>query len=109
IGTGAILGAGCLISQDIVPYGFVMTRSHELLGLNLKGLKRAGYSRQQIQELDQVFKALFMNLNGNFTKRASEISAQIKSSDNILLKNFAAFICQPSQRGFLLPPHQKIK
>src|SRR2546430_1075106 len=58
VGTLALMQGGAAISKDLPPF----TVAHEenlLCGLNVVGMRRAGLSAAERQELKQVYRALF--------------------------------------------------
>ena len=59
VGTGAILGAGSMVSKDVVPYCNATGDRARVRGLNLVGLKRRGLSRDQIAALKKAYRIIF--------------------------------------------------
>jgi UDP-N-acetylglucosamine acyltransferase len=59
IGTGAILGAGSMVSKDIPPFCTAAGDRVEIRGLNLKGLRRRGFSSKQIDALKKAYRIIF--------------------------------------------------
>jgi UDP-N-acetylglucosamine acyltransferase len=58
VGTLALMQGGSAISQDLPPYT-IAHRGNSLCGLNTVGLRRAGFSTAERQELKQLYRALF--------------------------------------------------
>jgi UDP-N-acetylglucosamine acyltransferase len=58
VGTLAIMQGGSGISQDLPPFT-VARGDNGICGLNIIGLRRAGFSAEQRLELKQLYKALF--------------------------------------------------
>ena len=58
VGTLAIMQGGSAISQDLPPFT-VALRENQICGLNLVGLRRAGFTAEQRLELKQLYHALF--------------------------------------------------
>jgi len=59
VGTGAILGAGSMVSKDVPPFCNATGDRARLRGLNLEGLKRRGFSRGQIEQLRKAYRIFF--------------------------------------------------
>jgi UDP-N-acetylglucosamine acyltransferase len=59
IGEGAFLGAGSMISLDVPPNCLAQGDRARLLGLNVVGLRRRGYSREQIHLLESAYRIAF--------------------------------------------------
>ncbi|HWP56338.1 MAG TPA: acyl-ACP--UDP-N-acetylglucosamine O-acyltransferase [Candidatus Acidoferrales bacterium] len=70
IGTGAIVGAGSMVSKDVVPYCNATGDRARVRGLNLVGLKRRGFSREKINVLKKAYRIIFQS--GLKTKEAVE-------------------------------------
>ena len=58
VGTLAMMQGGSGISKDLPPFTVAM-RDNEMCGLNVVGLRRAGFSAEQRLELKQLYQALF--------------------------------------------------
>ena len=95
VGSGAILGAGSMVSKDIPPYCNATGDRAKLRGLNIEGLKRRGFSREQIEALRKAYRTIFQS--GLRTGEAlKEVRRQFPESREV--EQMAAFI-ENSQRG----------
>ncbi|MDD9950160.1 MAG: acyl-ACP--UDP-N-acetylglucosamine O-acyltransferase [Zetaproteobacteria bacterium] len=56
IGSCAMVGGGSILVQDTPPYVTVQGNHARAAGLNVVGLKRAGYSVEQLREIKQYYK-----------------------------------------------------
>jgi UDP-N-acetylglucosamine acyltransferase len=95
IGSGAILGAGSMVSKDVPPFCNATGDRARLRGLNLEGLKRRGFTSTAIDALKKAYRIIFqskLKTKDALEKVRREISATAEI--DILL----AFIAQ-SQRG----------
>src|SRR3546814_7646045 len=59
IGPHAMIGGMSGVEQDVIPYGMVMGNRARLTGLNLVGLKRRGFEREDISKLRVAYDQLF--------------------------------------------------
>ena len=59
IGAHAIIGGMSGVESDIIPYGRVKGDRAHLAGLNLVGLERAGYARNDMRDLQKAYQMLF--------------------------------------------------
>jgi len=59
IGAYALIGGGAIVVQDIPPFVIASGNRSKLYGLNRIGLKRHGFSTEQIVILKAVYKVLF--------------------------------------------------
>ena len=95
VGTGAILGAGSMVSKDIPPYCNATGDRAKLRGLNVEGLKRRGFTREQIDALKKAYRIIFQS--GLRTREAlKKVREEISHSPEV--ERMAAFI-ENSQRG----------
>ncbi len=99
IGRGAIIGAVCMVTNDVIPYGLVQGPRGQLDGLNLVGLKRRGVSRTDISALRSAFQALAQG-EGAFAERVAAVS---KEADSAYVKEIVDFVMGDSDRSFLTP------
>jgi UDP-N-acetylglucosamine acyltransferase len=61
IGRMAMIGGMTGVEKDIIPYGLAKGNRSHLEGINIIGLKRAGYSSEEINALNQSVKLIFSN------------------------------------------------
>lgn len=59
IGAFAVIGGMSGVESDVIPYGRVKGDRAFLAGLNLVGLERNGFDREQIKNLQRAFNELF--------------------------------------------------
>lgn len=59
IGRNAMVGGMSGVEQDVIPFGLVMGERAKLNGLNMVGLRRHGFEREEIQALQKLYKQLF--------------------------------------------------
>ncbi len=61
IGCHAMIGGGFRLTQDLCPYALAGGYPLKILGVNLIGLRRRGFSNETIGVLQRVFKVLFFS------------------------------------------------
>ncbi len=59
IGDRAFLGRGPIVTMDVLPFAMVAGNPPSLHGVNIEGLKRAGYSRERISAVREAYKLIF--------------------------------------------------
>jgi UDP-N-acetylglucosamine acyltransferase len=59
VGAHAFVAGGAIVVQDVPPFCLVQGDRARLIGLNETGLKRHGYSSQEVLNLRRAFKTLF--------------------------------------------------
>jgi UDP-N-acetylglucosamine acyltransferase len=60
LGESAILGAGAMVSKDVPPYCMAAGDRARLRGLNLVGLRRRGFTDDQVRALKRAYHLLFL-------------------------------------------------
>ncbi|OGP99468.1 MAG: acyl-[acyl-carrier-protein]--UDP-N-acetylglucosamine O-acyltransferase, partial [Deltaproteobacteria bacterium RBG_16_55_12] len=82
VGTSAILGAGSMVSKDIPPYCNATGDRAKLRGLNREGLRRKGFTGEQIATLKKAYRIIFQS--GLRTKDAlKEVKREFPESPEI--------------------------
>ena len=99
IGKLAMIGGLSAVHNDVIPYGLATGNRAKLDGINMIGLKRAGYSNQDIKDFVKTFNAIFSS-NSIESK-----TTEFKDSENKLVKDVCNFIEVNSARG--LCPYAK--
>ena len=61
IGKFAMIGGMTGVEKDVIPFGLVTGNRSHLDGINIIGLKRAGYSNDEISALNEAVKLIFSN------------------------------------------------
>jgi UDP-N-acetylglucosamine acyltransferase len=61
IGTGAIVGAGSMVSKDVPPYCNATGDRAKLHGLNSEGLKRRGFDPSTIEAIRRAYRIVFQS------------------------------------------------
>ena len=98
IGRMAMIGGMTGVEKDIIPYGLAIGNRSHLEGINLIGLKRAGYSSEEINALNQSVKLIFSNnLLKDGIEEAKKFSKfkTVKDIISFLEKSEKRPICRP--------------
>jgi len=61
LGTGALLGAGSMVSLDVPPYCNATGDRAQLHGLNVEGLRRRGISKDVIDTIHKAYRIMFQS------------------------------------------------
>src|SRR6516165_5813194 len=100
IGKHAMIGGMSGVERDVIPYGQVMGDRARLCGLNIIGMQRRGFSREDIQGLRSAYQFLF-SADGTLSDRVNETAERfsgIAPVDDILdfiRADSTRAICQP--------------
>ena len=100
IGRYAMIGGMSGVENDVIPYGSVMGDRARLSGLNIIGLKRRGFSREDIHNLRTAYRLLFAQ-EGTMAERLEDVAGLYGKSEPVMdlvefiSKDSARAICQP--------------
>lgn len=99
IGKHAFIGGDTKIVKDVVPYAIVFGTDAKYAGVNLVGLRRRGFTNEQISEISNFYKVLFHSgLNvSDFIKKYTTENKDIPQ----LISEIIDFI-NTSERGIYL-------
>jgi len=100
IGAYAFVGGMSGIAADLIPYGMAVGNRAHLNGLNIVGLKRKRFPREQIHELRQAYRMLFSS-EGTLKERLADVDNMF--SKNPLAKQIIDFMTSGSDRSFCVP------
>lgn len=97
IGAHSFLSLGSHINQSVPPFVVVSGEKASPRGINTEGLKRRGYSADEIQQLRRVYKLLYRS-----SLSLSEINVELEkmSKDNPHVQEVLTFLDQ-TQRNYL--------
>jgi UDP-N-acetylglucosamine acyltransferase len=101
VGRYAFIGGGAAVNSDVIPFGIVWGNHARLQGLNLIGLKRNGFTREQINTLRAGFRALFGPHDGPFRERVDALADEFTGSPEVL--EIVEFIRAEPLRPLVLP------
>src|SRR5438094_9343371 len=76
IGRHAMIGGMSGVERDVIPYGMVVGDRARLTGLNIVGIQRRGFTREEIQGLRSAYQFLFSD-DGTFSDRVTEAAERI--------------------------------
>jgi UDP-N-acetylglucosamine acyltransferase len=75
VGPHAFIGAMSAVENDVIPYGMVIGNRAYLAGLNIIGLRRRGFSREQIHDLRRAYRLLFAD-EGTLAERVEDVAEE---------------------------------
>jgi len=97
IGTHVMISGGSLVRKDIPPYVKAGREPLAYVGVNSIGLRRRGFSNETINQIQDVFRVLYLS-GLNTTKALQKIEAELPASperDEIML------FVQNARRGIM--------
>lgn len=100
IGAHAFIGAQSMVDGDVIPYGMAVGNRAVLTGLNLVGLKRRQFDREDIHRLRAAYRLIFAS-EGTLRERVEDAAVMFKG--DALVQDVVAFIAAASDRPILSP------
>lgn len=100
IGAHAFIGAQSMIDADVIPYGMALGNRATLAGLNLVGLRRRAFDREQIHTLRAAYRMIFSS-EGTLRERVDDAATLFKTEP--LVQDIVNFITASADRPLCLP------
>ena len=103
IGKHAMIGGKTGVAEDVIPYGSVIGNRARLSGLNIVGLKRRDFSREDIQNLRKAYRLIFAE-EGTFAERILDVAELFPDNEpvqdiiNFINTDSSRAICQPKMK-----------
>lgn len=100
IGPHAMIGGMSGVENDIIPYGSAMGDRAHLSGLNIVGMKRRGFSRDDIHVLRTAYRLLFAQ-EGTMSERVDDVESIYRDNEGVM--DIVEFVRGASQRAVCQP------
>jgi UDP-N-acetylglucosamine acyltransferase len=100
IGRHAMIGGMSGVERDVIPYGQAIGDRARLTGLNIIGMQRRGFSREDIQALRAAYQFLFQS-EGTLSDRVGEAAERFAGIGPV--EDVIQFIRADSSRGICQP------
>jgi len=97
VGDHAFISGGSLINKDVPPFVKAARTPLSYVGVNSVGLRRRGFSSEQINHILDIYRILFVH-NSNMTKAINIVEANVTSSDE---KDIILAFIRDSVRGIM--------
>ncbi|MEM1307633.1 MAG: acyl-ACP--UDP-N-acetylglucosamine O-acyltransferase, partial [Pseudomonadota bacterium] len=100
VGAHAFVGGMSGLENDLIPYGMAMGNRAHLSGLNIIGLQRRGFSREDIHNLRRAYRLLFAD-EGTLKERMDDVEAEFGA--HVIVKEIIAFMREQGKRSLCTP------
>jgi UDP-N-acetylglucosamine acyltransferase len=100
VGAHAFLGGMSGLENDLIPYGMALGNRAYLSGLNIIGLQRRGFSRDDIHKLRRAYRLLFAD-EGTLLERLEDVASEYQ--DHAIVQEIVAFIRRGGKRSLCTP------
>ena len=101
IGSHAFVAGMAFVTNDVIPYGFVVGNTAHLQGLNVVGLKRRGFDKAQIHKLRAAYRQLFA-YEGTLSERIQD-ATRLYSDEELVMEIIDFIQSQSNGRNLTLP------
>jgi UDP-N-acetylglucosamine acyltransferase len=100
IGSHAFVGGLSGLENDLIPYGMALGNRAHLAGLNIIGLRRRGFTREQIHDLRRAYRLLFAD-EGTMKERVVDVAAEF--DQHPIVQEVLSFIRAGGDRSICTP------
>ena len=88
------------LENDLIPYGMALGNRAHLSGLNIVGLQRRGFSRNDIHDLRRAYRLLFAD-EGTLIERMDDVARS--SPSHPIVQEILEFIRAGGKRSLCTP------
>jgi UDP-N-acetylglucosamine acyltransferase len=100
IGAYSFVGGMSGVENDVIPYGIALGNRAHLAGLNIVGLKRHNFDREQIHSLRKAYRMLFAT-EGTLMERLEDVEKMF--ADEPRVQRIVQFVKAESSRSLCVP------
>ena len=100
IGKHAMIGGMSGLARDLIPFGLATNERAYLEGLNLTGMKRRGFDKQETLDSIKAIDEIFI---GGGTLNDRMVNASDKYKDNSIVQEIIEFLKHDNSRAFCSP------
>lgn len=100
IGEHAFVGGLSGVENDVIPYGMVVGNRAYMGGLNIVGLRRRGFDREEMHTIRKAYRLLFSN-EGTLAERVDDVAKMFPESPSV--QRVIEFIRARSDRALCMP------
>lgn len=100
IGAHAMIGGMTGVERDVIPFASAVGDRARLVGINIIGMQRRGFSREEIQTLRSAYQLLFSE-GGTMAERVEEIAERFREDRPVM--RMVEFIRADSSRALCQP------
>ncbi|NCA79564.1 MAG: acyl-ACP--UDP-N-acetylglucosamine O-acyltransferase [Sphingobacteriia bacterium] len=105
IGRHAMIGGCTGVERDVIPYGLIRSdRQTTIKGLNIIGLKRRGFSIDEIKTMIEAFHEIFGNISEDVSFTKSVENAEKSYAGNKYVAEIIDFIKEKSKNPICTSP-----
>ena len=100
IGAYSFIGGMSGVENDVIPFGIVLGNRAHLAGLNIVGMKRHNFEREQIHNLRKAYRMLFAT-EGTLVERLEDVEKMFSGDPHV--QRIVNFVKADSSRSLCVP------
>ena len=100
IGSHAFAAGMSALPEDVIPYGMALGNRAHLAGLNIVGMRRRGFTREQIHDVRRAYRLLFAD-EGTLKERVEDVAEEF--SKHPIVHEILDFIREGADRAICTP------
>jgi UDP-N-acetylglucosamine acyltransferase len=104
IGAHAFVGGLTGVTEDLIPFGVAIGNRAQLGGVNVVGMKRRGFSVDDVQGVRRAYRQLFAE-EGTLKERVEQVAAAF--ADNAAVQMIVAFLRAGGDRAVTTPRERR--
>jgi UDP-N-acetylglucosamine acyltransferase len=104
IGAHAFVGGLTGVTDDLIPFGVAIGNRAQLGGVNVVGMKRRGFSAEEVQGVRRAYKQLFAE-GSTLKQRVEQVAADF--ADNAAVQTIVAFLRLGGDRAVTTPRERR--
>ena len=98
IGKHSFISGGSMIGKYVPPFCLVMRNPAQYAGINSVGLKRHGFTTEEIHQIQDIYRYVFGNNGLNTTQALQKITDDVSSS---AIRDYILNFIRTSERGII--------
>jgi UDP-N-acetylglucosamine acyltransferase len=98
IGKHSFISGGSMIGKDVPPFCLVMRNPAQYAGINSVGLKRHGFTTEEIHQIQDIYRYVFGNNGLNTTQALQKITDDVSAS---AIRDYILNFIRTSERGII--------
>jgi UDP-N-acetylglucosamine acyltransferase len=98
VGAHSFIGISAVVTQDVPPFVTVAGNPTSPHGVNSEGMKRRGFSAEEIMAVKRAYKKLYRS---SLSLEDAKIAIKELVAEYPKMESFLDFLLQPSSRGIM--------
>ena len=101
VGCHSFIGGLAAVTRDLLPFGMAVGNRANLEGINLVGMRRRGFSKEDISDAKKAYAILFDDESIEFVKRIEKLKKLEMQTETV--KTISDFVSSVTNRAYVSP------